>query len=72
MLRWQFTGQMGGANGKRNGRSNGSGKGANGHGHGNGHGSHPAGDSQRLQVSTGLVSIQPASGSPLTGGDANP
>jgi hopanoid biosynthesis associated radical SAM protein HpnH len=72
MLRWQFTGKMGGANGKRNSRANGNGKGTDGHGYGHGNGSHAPGNGQGSRIPAGLVSIQPAAGSGLTGGDANP
>ncbi len=73
MLRWQFTGKMGGAHGKRNGRSNGNGAHANGHGNGHGtrHALHASAGTGHRPPATGLVSIQPALGVTLHGGDSN-
>lgn len=69
MLRWQFTGKMGGANGKRNGRSNGNG--AHGNGHGNRHAAHGSAGNDPRAAAPGLVSIQPALGVTSNGGDSN-
>lgn len=69
MLRWQFTGKMGGANGKRNARSNG--HGSLGNGHGNGHGPHASAGNGNRAAGSGLVSIQPVSSSMVSGGESN-
>lgn len=69
MLRWQFTGKMGGANGKRNARSNG--HGSHGNGHGSGHGPHASAGNGNRAAGSGLVSIQPVSSTMVSGGESN-